>query len=95
MVTKKKYLNPIGKLTNYFVALDTAFSIIPDAKITPIATMQIPRNFNDVISSFKKINPPTNAKMGVNAPNAAVWAGPNCRIAKLYNSIASIAISKP
>ena len=61
-----------GNSTNYFFVVDTAFSIIPDAKITPIATMQIPINFNKVISSFKKINPPAKAKIGVNAPNAAV-----------------------
>ena len=60
------------KVNNYFVTAVNAFSKIPEAKTTPIATIKIPKVFITVICSFKKINPPTKAKMGVNAPNAAV-----------------------
>ena len=69
--------------------------MIPDAKTTPKATIKIPADFPSVIVSPKKKKPPIKASIGVKAPNAAVCAGPNCRIAKLYNSIATIAISRP
>jgi hypothetical protein len=57
---------------NYFVIADNAFSIIPDARTTPTATVKIPIDFKIVIVSPKKIKLPINASMGVKAPNAAV-----------------------
>ena len=52
--------------------VDNAFSIMPDARITPIATMRIPIDFKSVIVSSKKTKPPIKANIGVNAPKAAV-----------------------
>ena len=51
---------------------DNAFSIIPDARTTPTATMKIPIDFKIVIVSPKTIKLPIHASMGVKAPNAAV-----------------------
>ena len=56
----------------YLVTADNTFSIIPEARITPIATMKIPADFKSVIVSPKKTKPPTKANIGVKAPNAAV-----------------------
>ncbi len=58
----------------YFAAEDKAFSIIPDAKTTPRATIKIPNDFIRVIVSPKKKKPPIKASIGVKAPNAAVCA---------------------
>ena len=52
---------------NYFL-----FSKIPEARTTPIDTKIMPKNFENVIFSFKKTNPPMRAKTGVKAPKAAV-----------------------
>ena len=52
---------------NYFL-----FSKIPEARTTPMETKIIPKNFIDVIFSFKKITPPMRANTGVRAPKAAV-----------------------
>ena len=56
----------------YFARADKAFSIIPDARTTPTATMKIPTDFKSVIGSPKNTKLPTKANMGVKAPNAAV-----------------------
>ena len=61
----------ISELIHFFTE-DNAFSIIPDARITPKATIKIPTDFKSVIASPKKIKPPIKANMGVKAPNAAV-----------------------
>ena len=58
-------------------------------------TKIIPKNFIDVIFSFKKITPPMRANTGVRAPKAAVWGAPSCWTAKFYSNIATMAIKIP
>ena len=66
-------LKQFNQKSNYcFFIAYKAFSKIPEARITPIATIKIPRDLSSVIVSPKKTKPPIKANMGVKAPNAAV-----------------------
>lgn len=54
---------------------------MPDAKKTPAATRVTPKTLSGVTVSPRKATPPSKARMGVNAPKAAVSAAPRSRTA--------------
>ena len=69
---KIKRLKIIFKAKYYICCNYFLFSKIPEARTTPIDTKIMPKNFENVIFSFKKITPPMRANTGVRAPKAAV-----------------------
>ena len=48
----------------------------PEAKNTPPATNNMPKNVSGATVSSSRIIPPSKARIGVNAPNAAASAAP-------------------